>query len=97
MNIIEKGDAKQLAIKTSFGGWKGKVVAFVLFWPLGIAYNNIQITYRNTSLKSSTLKYENACDLPTDATLSGREKVSEEFFVWGTCVVTLINFFNGGF
>lgn len=34
---------------------------------LGIAYNNIQITYRNTSLKSST-KENHVCDLLTDGT-----------------------------
>ena len=36
--------------------------------PLGIAYNNIQITYRNTSLQSSTLKENHVCDLLTDGT-----------------------------
>lgn len=44
--------------------------------PLGIAYNNIQITYRNTSLKSSTLEERNVCDLPTDGTWEGSK---EEF------------------
>jgi hypothetical protein len=34
----------------------------ILSWPLGIAYNNIQITYRNTSLKSST-KEENGASV----------------------------------
>lgn len=78
-----KGGCKAVGNKNFLRGWKRKVVAFVLFWPLGIAYNNIQITYRNTSLKSSTLKKENVCDLPTDATLGGREKVGEQFLCLG--------------
>lgn len=40
----------------------------MLGWPLGIAYNNTQITYRNTSLKSSTSKENHVCDLLTDGT-----------------------------
>lgn len=79
VNIIEKrGDECETyteAIKKFFGGNSSS--SFSVSCPLGIAYNNIQITYRNTSLKSSTLKMRNVCDLLTDGTI---RETKEEFF-----------------
>lgn len=87
VNIIEKGMKRSWCLGSVGKGGRTTSSQQYFLWPLGIAYNNIQITYRNTSLKSSS-KENHVCDLLTDGTENMIEKAEPGMGlggVWDAC------------